>query len=345
MHDPSNDYLKIILANWFTPAELSQVQIREIAGGLSGAKLWRVAVLDNDFCLRRWPRVHPTFEQLAVIHGLIAYVWNSGLKIVPLPQQTLKQHTILAAQGDLWELSRWLPGEITKYPSVEQSTAAVETLARFHSLAANYQAPQTALAPGLQNRLRILQELQSGAQARLEHAARGAAPSEIRDIATAMLLDLRAILPDALPLVQEVASEPLRLQWCLRDVHLENLLFTNNKISGLVDFGAVTIDSVAGDVARLLRSMAGEDRQAWHKFSEIYSQQRALTFPEQQAIGAYDIGGLIATTANWLRWLLIEHLDVADAVSTQARLIELAARLKALTDNTAVFSSLFRRDR
>ncbi len=326
----SNDNLKTVLANWFAPAELSQVKIREIAGGLSGAKLWRVAVLDNDFCLRQWPVVHPTGEQLTAIHGLIEHLWDAGFQIVPVPRRTFTQQAFLNVDGHLWELDDWLPGETLANPTVEQMAAGMEALARFHLAVANLGQPQQAPAPGLQKRLAILQNLRDGLLLQLEQAVRGAPPSALHEISLVMLADIRQALPAILSSVEKIVSVALPLQWCLRDVHVGNLLFTDNRVTGLVDFGAAAIDSVAGDIARLIGSLAGDDANLWRECLRTYQKLRPLSPEELQTIGLFDNGGLIAAATNWLRWLFVEQREFADAATTQSRLNNLARRLKSL---------------
>jgi hypothetical protein len=49
-----------------------------------------------------------------------------------------------------------------------------------------------------------------------------------------------------------------------------------------------------------------------------------------RAIAAFDMGGLVASAANWLRWLFIEHREFADVATTRTRLTNLAERLKSL---------------
>ena len=42
------------------------------------------------------------------------------------------------------------------------------------------------------------------------------------------------------------------MQPCLRDARPEHFLFVENVLTGLIDFGAMDFETVAGDLARLL---------------------------------------------------------------------------------------------
>lgn len=331
MLDFDHDNLSTILTNWFTPAELRELQIREMARGMSGAKLWQVSRLHDDtFCLRRWPKIHPNVEQLVAIHGLIKHLPHNGISFVPLPRCTLTQQMFVNVKGHLWELASWLPGETLGYTSTAQMTAAMKALAQLHLAMASLQPWQYAPAPGLEKRLDILRGLRNGQLTHLDRTVRGADSSALREIALTMLTDIQDVLLSTLSALEKSASEALPLQWCLCDVHLGNLLFTEDRVTGVVDFGAAAIDSVAGDIARLVGSMAGDDSNRWRHCLKIYQELRPLSPPEIRAIALFDRAGLIASASNWLRWLFVEGREFADAVTTQSRLSHLAGRLKSL---------------
>lgn len=331
--------LRSVLEAWFKPVELRDLQINEATGGLSGAHLWRITQGNDSFCLRRWPMVHPSATELTAIHGFMTHLEKAGFQIVPLPQRTLTQQTFLNVAGNLWELANWLPGEALEKPSAEQITAAMEALARLHLAAASYGMPPDAPAPGLQKRRAILQNLRDGWLAQLDQAVRGATPSALREpqaalreTALAMLADIRQVLPSTLSVVEKTVSVALPLQWCLRDIHIGNLLFTDNRVTGIVDFGAAGIDSVAGDIARLVGSLAGDDANLWRECLRTYQILRPLSAEELHAVALFDGGGLIAAATNWLRWLFVERRQFADAATTQTRLTELARRLKSYNE-------------
>ncbi len=325
-----NDELKKTLAAWLTPLELRAVQTCAIPGGLSGAKLWQVTQGNEHFCLRQWPTVHPTAKELTAIHGLITHVCSAGLRIVPLPRPTIASETFFTIEGHLWELSHWLPGQTREAYTPEQMASGMETLARFHIVAASYSLPKFGPAPGLQKRRKLLMQLREGLLAQLEQATRAAPRTQLRETAQQVLADIAQVLPVVLNAVERATAVPTRLQWCLRDVHKGNLLFTGNQVTGVVDFGAAAIDSLAGDVARLVGSLAGGDSQIWQMCLKTYTKYHPLTPEELHAVAAYDAGGVVAAATNWLRWLFVERREFADAVTTQKRLDELASRLKSL---------------
>ncbi|MEQ8836919.1 MAG: phosphotransferase, partial [Lacipirellulaceae bacterium] len=136
-----------------------------------------------------------------------------------------------------------------------------------------------------------------------------------------------------LPLVYEevlrATDHELPLQWILGDVHREHFLFTNGQVTGLVDFGAVCVDSRVRDIARLLDSIALDDPERWEVGVQAYQQVSPLTPDELAVLAAFDSGGVAVAAYRWLHWLVVEGRQLApEAVA--ARLEHLAGRLEAL---------------
>jgi homoserine kinase type II len=119
------------------------------------------------------------------------------------------------------------------------------------------------------------------------------------------------------------------LQVCLRDIWRPHVLFQGAAVTGIVDFGAMDVDSVAGDVARLLGSMAG-GAEAWQIGLAAYESIRPLGDDERSLVGAYDRSGVLLSALNWLRWLLVEGRTFPDESAVHGRLEELTERLTEL---------------
>lgn len=324
-------HLRLILSNWFETSHLGALKLDPMAGGLSGARLWRVTGAQSSYVLRRWPVGYPTYGNLQQIHGLINHVWNAGFHELPLPKRTINRHTVVEADGHLWELATWLTGDVVNHPALEQATAAMAALARFHAIAATYAGQRRGIVPGLIERAKILDDLRSGTLARLSSAVQKSPPSELRDTACLVASQIETLLPTAVTVVGESAQTAIPLQWCLRDIHVGNILFKGAQVTGMLDFGAAGEGSVAGDVARLAGSIAETGpRLLWRECLDAYQAQRQLSSEELRVVVAHDLGGTIAAGANWLRWLFIEGRTIADAATTQKRLIALVERLRSL---------------
>ncbi len=145
-----------------------------------------------------------------------------------------------------------------------------------------------------------------------------------------MLFQMGRSLPTVLGELEQTADVPLTLQWCLRDVKCDHVLFAGEQVSGLIDFGAAAVDSVAGDVARLVGSLVGDAREDWPPALEAYHACRPLSPDERRAIDCFDRGGTLAAAANWLRWLFVEERSISQAEAVQSQLVWLCDRLRAL---------------
>jgi Ser/Thr protein kinase RdoA (MazF antagonist) len=127
----------------------------------------------------------------------------------------------------------------------------------------------------------------------------------------------------------------------LGDVHHDHILFTGDTVTGVVDFGATDFDSPAGDVARLLGSMVGDDCERWRQGLAAYQAIRPMTPGETAAVKFFDTSGTVVSAANWIGWLWPGQTDVVHRIDRPTgvhRLGQLVVRLRALagaaTDRT-----------
>ena len=114
-----------------------------------------------------------------------------------------------------------------------------------------------------------------------------------------------------------LANVPLPLQPCIRDVWHDHVLFEGDTVTGLIDFGAVRIDTPATDVARLLGSLVGDDATGWREGLAAYCAVRPLTDHEPLAVFALDTAGTILAGCNWIRWIYKEgrQFDISSTIA------------------------------
>ena len=318
-----------------------------VTGGFSGAVIWRVSMPDQGsrprgLCLRRWPQAHPSLTGLLAIHGLLQHVTTAGYNLVPEPLTTRNGETHVVLEDHLWELTPWMPGEasLASLPTDAKLSAAMQTLAQFHQAAQTYSfegdAARMAPSPGLQQRLAMIQSLQQGELQQLWLATRTAQASDLRELAFELLEGIGHSLDAVASYLQQIVDVPLPLQWCLRDVRHDHVLFTGDEVSGLLDFGAVAVDSVAGDLSRLLGSIVNDHPESWQRGIDAYEKKRALSLDELRAIVGFDQGGLICSATNWVRWLFVEGRSFPQIHALHDQLIWLRDRLQTLaTRSTA----------
>jgi Ser/Thr protein kinase RdoA (MazF antagonist) len=301
------------------PADCQPVRVETLGscGGLSGAALWRLAAPRGVLCLRKWPTAHPPPDRLAWIHRVLRTVAPRCSFSLPLPIETKPGGTFVEYSGHLWELTPWLAGSPAAASSVDghQVGVAMKALAELHlALAASASreggADRIGLgpAPGIIKRLALVRTV----------AARGLlAPSRTFAAGPSCLPEAielnRILLESGQRALRQIAMDLtaasrvcVPLSVCLRDVWRPHVLFHEGKVSGIIDFGAMDVDCVAGDVARLLGSMAGSARDMWRTGLTAYESIRPLSEQERRLVSAYDRSGVLLAALNWQNWLLVE---------------------------------------
>ena len=309
------------------PAEVRMVRLGS-GGGYSGARLWRVEGRGGCWCLRAWPP-GTAVEDLHRIHqaqraaGPLPFV--PRLAPVPTTGQTWLHHA-----GRLWELATWMPGQADYrlQPSRQRLLSAVEALARLHAV--------WGAVPGLPRTppavLRRLERLQSWLAVPPERWARGLEQVEDEPLRQWCLRGLEALRRHAAPALASLApwrERPLPMQTCLCDVWHDNILFVGEQVSGIVDYGGVRQDTPAGDLARMLGSLVGDDHDSQRAALEEYQRLRPLQPLEQAAVPVLDRTGVVVAVANWLRWLLLQERRWDQPGQVVARLSVLVSRIES----------------
>lgn len=331
-----------LLSRWLASSRSARLE-PVVQAGFSGARLWQVAHHDQRYVLRQWPPASAA-SRLSEIHELQHFLTAGGLP-VPAPLPALSGGTLVEAAGALWELADWRPGQADYRddPRPEKLHAALHALANIHLAAAEFISTvgqggvRVASSPSLAHRHARAETLQTGELAAIRAAVRQAQASassgdELATLAPAALALVEQLLPAMAQRLAAWQSTPLPLQWRLGDVHHDHVLFTGDRVTGVIDFGAAAVEAPAGDVARLLGSLAGNDRDAWRDGLAAYEQVRPLSPTERAAARLFDASGAILSAANWLHWLLIRPPDSAASLNRPAaldRLRTLIARLGA----------------
>lgn len=308
------------------------------AGGFSGARFWRLETPTAAFCLRKWPAEHPSLARLRWIHGVLLVAARSGLSFLPTPYAAASGETVVLEGGHLWELTNWQPGraDYRDSPNSEKLSSALRALARFHVAAANIPAqPHSVPMTGSvgvpdcwTERAERLKTLIEQGLRKYWRALGPAHGTTIRDIAAEILATAEARLASDWRGIDGLGRCEVRRQPVIRDVWHDHVLFQGNSVSGLVDFGAMRIDSVAADLARLLGSLALHDDQAWHQGIAAYRSVRDLSEMEISLANALEKSSWLIGGINWVTWLYLEHRRFDDLDGVEARMKEILSVLK-----------------
>jgi Ser/Thr protein kinase RdoA (MazF antagonist) len=302
-----------VLANYPSRFRQSSIESLGSAGGMSGAQFWRIRGPGGVVVLRRWPKEHPTPERLSFIHSVLAHATARGIDFLPLPITTLRDETFVAHADHLWELEPWLPGtaNYAAAPTAEKIRAAMKSLAKFHIAVCDFPSIQTpgftSGSSAITSRIERLQELAQGGHQELAKAIVDDVWPEFSRHARQFVALLAKALPSVIKAHQPLSNLSFSLQPCIRDIWYENVLFTGDVVTGIVDFGAMDIDTPACDIARLLSSLAGPDPTRRQIGLTAYESERRLSTSELLAVDAFDSSIVTLAGCNWIRWIYVER--------------------------------------
>lgn len=272
-------------------------------GGLSGASLWRFSTLGGPMLLRAWPpETRP--ERVATVHAWLAA--TRGMAWIAPPLADRQGRTFHESRGRVWEVAPWLPGkpDALRPPSAGRRRSALKALAELHRVLAG----ETHWGPS-PNLIARRDELENWLLGDLDAIAaridRLSADSVLA-AARRWIEAARSLAPRLLAELTGAASQTLALQPCLRDVRAEHLLFEGDRVSGLIDYGAMGIDSVATDLARLLTEWEIEEAPWNEEGLAAYGSVRPLTDAERRLIPVFARSTALLGGGHWVRWHVVE---------------------------------------
>ncbi|MBM4003780.1 MAG: hypothetical protein FJ295_10900 [Planctomycetes bacterium] len=347
----------------FIPVDLvDRVEDLAGAGGFSGARLWRIqgrtehtyaaeAVGGHDwavdsrpqlqdggacrtFCLRRWPQGHPSVDRLAWIHKvLLGLRHNVRLPVAaPIPNQA--GSTILSHGGALWEWTAWMPGQadFAVRPSRERVLAAVRFLADFHREAVQIDGARRMGVPEVVGaRLRQIDEYQRSVVSQLVGVPPETGWSALREFVRPTVEMFRG---GAERLRRQLSSwkHAVPIVPCIRDIWHAHLFFDASQLVGVVDFGAMRHETVAGDLSRLLGSLLQYIEMPWGECLDDYAAVGELGDSERELVTLLDASAAFLTPMQWLQWLLLERRRFEDPNAVELRFLESFRRLCRMAD-------------
>ncbi|WP_406696115.1 phosphotransferase [Singulisphaera sp. Ch08] len=306
------DDLHSVLAHY--PAMVRPVAEPEAlgnAGGNSGVSLWRYLSGQGSLVARAWPADGTDMAHLRQIHEWLFMAESLGF--VPIPLQDRMGRTFQEQSGRLWDVSPWMPGSaaLERPPERVRLRAGFTALASFHQAMASWS--RFGPSPGLGHRLEEIRALLRGGFDLLQAAVEGTAGDPARGHALRWLDVARRVTPRYQEHLKQAASMTCRLQPCLRDVRSDHLLFEGETLTGLIDFGAMRVDVVSGDLARLLAEWVEEDRWARAEALNAYSAVRPLDSSEGVLIDAFDASAALLGVGHWVRWHFLEKRVFEDS--------------------------------
>jgi len=305
------------------------------AGGFSGARVWRGRpAAGGELCLKAHAPGADPGRLERTIHHWMTVARTAGLDFVPRVETTRGGRTVVETNSRAWEVTEWMPGtaDFHANPTDARLLAAVEALARLHEVWSRLPTGGPAPCPAIERRRRALESwselVASGWQPRPTPADPVALPVE-----TAWTR-LPPSVARALAALARWRTAPVPVQPCLCDVWHDHVLFTGDRVTGLIDYGAAKIDHVAVDLARLLGSLIPAEPERMAMAVRAYQELRPL--PQPELVELLDWTGAVVGVTNWLRWLYHDGRPYPDRNAVAARVATLVQRLTAESPRTAV---------
>lgn len=295
------------------------------AGGFSGSRLWRITSDLGTFALKAWP---PGTHAEHIRFAHVVQQRAAALPFVPTLIPTNHGSTWTAATDRLWELATWMPGraDFRDGPSPAKMAAAGEILARLH-LEWRVAEREPVPCPAVRRRLAVAREWQqlidSGWRPNFTSAR-----DEIDRLARRAWDLFTSLLPRLVCRLQPWEHRPVPVQPCLCDVWHDHILFTDDAVTGIIDFGSAKIDHVAVDLARWLGSTAGDDTALAKSGLCAYAAVRPLQPYETELVALLEWSGTVLGVGNWLRWLYRDGRTFEDRSTVARRLRDLVAQLE-----------------
>ena len=336
------------------------VSISAVSGGFSRASVLRAEDSSGAaFAMRRTPHSDAMpAERYCEMVALLREMSLRGCGVIPVPLshqqsshtilQTVRQpafvnpdtsQTRIQANDGVWQMEPWMPGEpATGSPTPDQVKSILETLSLFHRMAAECTQVRSdarsvapwfhvseGCAPGVSRRLSIVAELSDGLLTSFIKSVAAETDSEFRSCAKRVCAALEYWLPWLRKQLTEVARSSYRLQPVVRDLWRPHVLFTAERVTGIIDLNAMATDHVGLDVTRLFRSWFGADIDQIRAALTSFRSQRLLDASEWRLLQAYDASTALLSPVTWLHRRFINSASDCTSREVLLRLAELTS--------------------
>ncbi len=311
----------------------TEIQTRaSVGGGFSGACVLRVEDVSGAvFALRRTPAADAMpAERYCELLAVLRDVSSSGCGFIPVPLRHRHSslgipetaptsrfanvdhsQTRIQTREFVWQMEPWMPGEPAQTPpALPQLESTLEALALFHKAAvssvqarASHRTLRVAResSPGILRRLSIASELSNGLLARYVKAAASEPDPEFRNCAKRLCAALELWLPWLTKQLTAFAVVSFQLQPVIRDLWKPHVLFTEERVTGIIDLNAMATDHMGLDVTRLFRSWYGADVERIREAINLFSVRQSLDVSNRRLLAAYDASTVLLSPVTWLR--------------------------------------------
>lgn len=323
--------------HYFRPNIRAQLISLGNRGGFSGASIWRVEGEFAPLCLKAWPEQTMDAAGLEWMHALLMRAWQARLLFVPEVQACPHGKNWVHSSGRYWDLTTWMPGQADfhEHPSPARLSGAAFALAQIH---AAWQVTVRPLqpCPSVDRRLVALADwtelLASGWRLVVDQVP----VTEWRPLLSKAWALALTHEPRVRVMLEAWREKPVMLQPCIGDVWHDHVLYQGDRISGIIDFGAVRQDHPAADLGRLIGSLIADDDAGWATALAAYRALRPFSWEQEALARLLDRSGVVVSLLNWLRWCGRGERTFSDPRAVTKHLAALVERVETWRDSNLI---------
>lgn len=283
----------------------------------SGARVWKVETPQQMLAVKQWPLGHPAHLPLPEIHAMMRHAREEGLDCVPAVLNTHSGSTVVEWQRQYWDVCTWAPGEPCLNSPGEQLKQIVRVISQLHAIWRRRGHRVDAPCRAVQIQHDRLSSWQPG-------FFKSIPGIPVYDQAVDIIYRYRAEGLNALAswLTRKVRQHP-----CLADCRIEHFLFSEQVLTGIVDYGGMRYDHPAQDLARLFGSMESLDAVTR---SSALAEYASASSEFDQLRTLLENWGLLVAIGNWLTWLMDQKRDASFIHTGEKRLQFLLKRFHGI---------------
>ncbi|MEO2088269.1 MAG: phosphotransferase [Gemmataceae bacterium] len=265
------------------------------SAGFSGAGVWcGYDRTSPAFALKVTPG-SSLAERTRTIHRWMSAARSAGLGFVPAVVPTTSGDTVAVSPEGVAEVVGWMPGtaDFHASPTAVKLTAACAALADLHRV---WHAVERHITPcpAVQRRLNLLAEWE-----RLRPAFdRFDAEARILLLSSAAVVNAR--LPECRRSLAAWSATPVVVFPCLCDVWHDHVLFAGDRVSGVIDYSAMKVDSPAVDLARLLADLVDLRSGQLADGMAVYQDASPPAPVPDELVRVLADTGVVCGIANWV---------------------------------------------
>lgn len=231
--------------------------------GMSGARVFRCDG-DQTLVLRCWPGSVKA-RRVREIHRVIAPTGSACDLIPEFKTDSANGETFVVDQaGAIWELMTWVPGSPLEsdatISSIESGAAAIGQVHRQLEKFGFVSRPAPAIAERIERIAWLNERLPGCLQVNLDGRVHPSVSLPLSLAAERLKAKWVKTAHRFQAQLAPLGRQEVPLQYVLRDVHREHVLFSGEKVNGIIDFDALRIDSAAVDLARWVASFQAYQR-------------------------------------------------------------------------------------